>query len=179
MRCIKIISKFFSISLALLPLIFFSSCGILNPPAKTVDGYYSKHYTCCGPTALRRAFEAFYRENGIVFKKGVSSEEISRSIQDSGNKGRTALSILNRHAVCITWPSEIKNIAKEYGFVPVKLNDINKLKEGDIAVVLIKGKTLKGEWHWMCFPYHDVETIKKWYGKNTVVKDVYLLKLAN
>ena len=73
----------------------------------------------------------------------------------------------------------IKNIAKEYGFVPVKLNDINKLKEGDIAVVLIKGKTLKGEWHWMCFPYHDVETIKKWYGKNTVVKDVYLLKWAN
>lgn len=175
-KCVKNISKFFSISFALLPLFLFSSCGVLNPPAKTVDGFYIRHFDCCGPKSLKRAFEIFYRENGIVFVRGISSEEISRAMQKKGNSGRTGLSILNRNAVCITWPSEIRSMAKDYGFVPVSLKDVDKLKEGDIAIILVRGKALKGEFHWICFPYYDVETIKKWYGKTTNIGPIYLFR---
>ena len=176
MRKVKTASHFLALSMAVLPIIFFTSCGILNPPDINANGYYPEHYNCCGPTALERAFRALYVEHGIVFKKGITSREISEAIQRKGNRGRDMLSIINRNAVCITWPSEIKNTARDYGFIPVSLRGLNELKEGDVAIILVQGRVSKGEFHWMCFPYCDVDAIKKWYGKTTKIGPIYLLR---
>ena len=54
-------------------------------------------------------------------------------------------------------------------------HDIFKGK--DIAFILVRGKFVSKEWHWMCYPVD--KDIKTFFGPNTVIDKVLLLRKAN
>ncbi len=149
-------------------------CGIINPHRKNFEGYYDAHYRACGPQALEKAFYAFFKNQGAAFKKGHTRQEISRSIQSQGMLGRELLSFFHKDAIQITWPSEIKKIAGNYGFDLVTVDSLSSLDpQKDIAIVLIHGKFFSDQYHWVVYPIDDVEGF---YGKKTVIDKIYLLK---
>ena len=82
MRVTKKISWIASLLFVLGPL--FSGCGTFYPPLKDNDGYYTKHFYCCGPTAIAAAISEYNRRNGIVNVVAITSEQISKQIQDDG-----------------------------------------------------------------------------------------------
>jgi len=68
----------------------------------------------------------------------------------------------------------MKYVADKYGFELVNVNDINEVDpEEDVAIVLVHGRLLSKEYHWLVF---DVDDIKNYYGDETVIDIVYLLK---
>lgn len=161
--------KIFIYSLALVlsigPIV---GCGIFNPPEVNKDGYYESHYNCCGPIALEQALE----------KLGVRVDRatLSRSIQDSGQIKRQLLSFFDKQAACITWPSEIRETAKKYGFKAITIKEFKSLDYNkDVAIILVHNKL--SNYHWVCFPYYD--NIPKYFGDNTIIDKIYLLKRVN
>ena len=145
------------------------SCALFHPnEVKTdEDGYYVRHYWSCGPKALDKAFKEF--------NINLGRNNISREIQDSGNISRFLLSFAHYDTVQISFPSEIYQVIKKYGFEVVKLNKLEELdSEVDVALVLVAKNYLKGQAHWLCFPADN--NIKNFFGKNTRVIKIFLLK---
>jgi hypothetical protein len=166
---IRTLSYFLAFSLFLGPLI---GCGVFDQYKKNADGYYERHYTCCGPIALEKAFQKLYRKHGIMLKRAITREEISRSMQDDGIAAKELLSYFNKEAICITWPSEMKATAKKYGFEPITIKDFKKLDpKNDVALVLVHSKLTN--YHWLVFPIDDP---KSFYGTETKIDKIYLLK---
>lgn len=170
---IKKISWIISFLFLFMPL--FSGCGIFNPPAKDKNGYYIKHLTCCGPTAIEAAINEYYRKQGIVFAKNPApKEEVSKHIQDDGQLFKSFLALFDREAVCVTWSWEMKRVVEKYGFKLVSAQDFEKLNpKKDIALVLVRGRFFSSEWHWMCYPVD--KNIKSFFGKDTKIDTLYLL----
>ena len=173
MRLLKPIYYFIALAFLLLPLI---GCGLLNPYKKNSEGFYEKHYYCCGPIALDQAFDAFYAKEGIVFVRDPHSrEEISKVIQSRGMSLKEALTFFSKEAICITWPSEIRYVANKYGFELISKSSIDELDpKEDVAIVLVHGKFFSQQFHWIVFPTDDVKDV---YGNDTVIDKVYLLKM--
>ena len=163
-----------SLLFVLAPL--FSGCGIFHPPQRDHSGYYIKHFTCCGPTAMEVAINEYYRKQGIVFAKNPAPrKEISKKIQDEGQLFKGFLSLFDNEAVCATWSWELKKVAKKYGFELINVKDFKKLNpDKDIALVLVYGKFLSSEWHWMCYPVD--KNIKDFFGSDTKIDKILLLK---
>ena len=112
----------------LFALLFFSGCSIFDRPHKDSDGYYTGHFDCCGPIALEVAINKYYKNLGIVFAKNPAPrKEISRLMQDDGVKFKEILSLFDKKAVCITWPSEIKNVVESYGCEALAISNLKKL----------------------------------------------------
>ena len=174
MRILKSLSYFSALTLAVAPLV---SCSLFDRHQKNEEGFYERHYSCCGPIALEQAFNELYAREGIVFiRNPASRKEISQKIQGRGVSTKELLSYFNKDAICITWPSEIKDVAEEYGFELITVNDIDSLDpKKDIAIVLVHGKFFSEQYHWVVFPIDDV---KEYYGNKTVVDIIYLLKLT-
>lgn len=152
------------------------SCSILHPEslAKDEEGYLTKHYNSCGPSALSKAFNEFARKNGILAKKSWTRKELSREIQDSGNIIRLMASLIHHETVMMTLPSELKNIIKNHGFKIIKVKNLEDLNKVDVAIVLVSGDYLKGDLHWLCFPVDN--RITDYFGKNTKIEKIFLLK---
>jgi len=148
------------------------SCVVFHPEQFQRDelGYYINHYNACGPVALEKAFEALGDEN-------ESRVEISRKIQDKGNSLRTLLSLLHYDGLLVTLPKEIKTACKEHGYKVIELNNLDELKEKDVALVLVWGRIFKREAHWVVFPIdNEFRKLKEWYGEYTEIGKIYLLK---
>ena len=173
----KILSWMISLLFVLAPL--FSGCGIFHPPSKDGNGYYTAHFDCCGPRAIEAAINYYYQKQGIVFLKNPAPrKEISKLIQDDGMYFKKFLSFFDRQAVCSTWSWEMKKVVKKYGFELVDADSFEKLDPSkDIAIILVRGKFISKEWHWMCFPVH--EDIKTFFGSNTKIDKILLLKKIN
>tara|TARA_Y100000310_G_scaffold295294_1_gene326477 strand:+ start:2668 stop:2910 length:243 start_codon:yes stop_codon:yes gene_type:complete len=74
----------------------------------------------------------------------------------------------------ITFPTELKSILKKHGFRIVNVSDLEELNENeDTALVLVKRKN-NLNYHWMCFPVD--KNIKTFFGKDTIIKEIYLIK---
>ena len=143
-------------------------CAIFHPEyLKTNNnGYYIKHFNSCGPTALKKAF------NKLNIK--ITSTEISKEIQSSGNLTRMLLTLIHYETVQMTLPSEMKKICSDYGYNVRKVNDLQNLdSKKDIALILVTGNLLKGQAHWVCFPVD--KNIGNYFGKNTKIQKIYLL----
>ena len=142
-------------------------CAIFHPEyLKTNNGYYIKHFNSCGPTALKKAF------NKLNIK--ITSTEISKEIQSSGNLARMLLTLIHYETVQMTLPSEMKKICSDYGYNVRKVNDLQNLDpKKDIALILVTGNLLKGQAHWVCFPVD--KNIDNYFGKNTKIQKIYLL----
>ena len=162
-----------SLLIVIAPLV---GCGILNPPTKDRNGYYIKHFESCGPTAMEAAINEYYRKQGIVFARNPAPrEEISKNIQDDGQLFKRFLSLFDKRTVDVTWSWEMKSVAKKYGFELIGAKDFKELDPSkDIALVLVYGKFLSSEWHWMCYPVD--KDISTFFGSDTKVDKVYLLK---
>ena len=125
-------------------------CGIFDQYEKNSDGYYERHFYCCGPVALEKALEHLGKQ--------IDKAELSKSMQDNGIAIKELLSFFYKDAICITWPSEMKAAAKKYGFEPITL-------------VLVHSKLT--DYHWVVFPTDDP---KSYYGAETKIDKIYLLK---
>ena len=174
MKLLKRFSYLLSIIFFIGPLI---GCGIFDSYEKNKDGYYEKHFNCCGPIALEKAINRYYRIKGIVFARNPAPrEEISKKIQDDGIALKEFLSFFNKQAICITWPSEIKKIVEGYGFEIVTVNNIKKLDpKKHVAIVLSHGSLIKPDFHWWVFPT-DLSSIKARFGKDFKVDKIYLIQ---
>jgi len=169
MNLIKKPAWILALMLALGPI---PGCALFDRHQKNSEGYYERHFWACGPIALEKAFSKKYERRGIAYC--VSREELSKQIQDYGMLRKELLSYFDKEAVGITWPSEIKKLARKHGFDVTKIDDINSLDSNeDIAIVLIHGKFFSKQYHWLVYPLDDV---KNFYGKKTVIDVIYLLK---
>ena len=157
-------------------VVIFSGCGILHPASKSPDGYYTSHYISCGPQAIQNAIEHYYKVNEEYrILRHLSRKDISQDIQDTDSfvDGRKFLTHLYKDFAAITWPHEIIEVCRLYGFEAVRLDDISKLKQTDTGIVLLH-KKWSMVYHWICVP---VESAHGFYGSdNTVILDVYLLR---
>ena len=166
----------FALLFAISPL--FSGCGIFYPPEKDVNGYYIKHFRCCGPTAIEKAFAEYNRRARIINKRHISSREISEQIQDAGIPLKRFLSFFDRGVICVTWSWEMEKVVGKYGF---KLLDVDKFESLDpsknIAFILVRGRFVSQDWHWMCYPVD--KNIKSYFGSKTKIDKILLLKKIN
>ena len=172
----KKLSWIISLLFALGPL--FSGCGIFHPPSRDGNGYYTAHFNCCGPTAIEAAINYYYQKQGIVFLKNPAPrKEISKRIQDDGQFFKSCLALFDRDAVCSTWSWEMKRVAKKYGFELIDIDSFEKLDPSkDVAVVLVRGRFISKEWHWMCYPVN--KDIKTFFDPDTTIDKIYLLNKA-
>lgn len=174
MKNINTLLRFYFVScVTALFCLLLPGCGVFNTYQKNSDGYYERHYTCCGPQALAKAFRLVDQRAGIIYVRDPYIEaEISRRIQDNGIKSKELLSFFNKEAICITWPSEIKEVAEQYGFEIITLKEFEKLDpEKDVVIVLVHSKI--NNYHWLVFPIDDPQY---YYGINTKIDKIYLLK---
>jgi len=148
-------------------LVLAVGCGVFNRP-ETKNGYYVRHYNACGPEAVGKALTKFRK-----YKKRVSRTKISQDIQDNGNTWRHLASLIDKEGVEITCPSEIAEVCRQYGFIVIPISNLNRLDPlKDVALVLVRKGLL--EWHWLCFPADSF--ITDYYGDDTVISKIYLLK---
>jgi|TARA_Y100000310_G_scaffold182106_2_gene182126 hypothetical protein len=148
------------------------SCVIFHPEEYEKDelGYYIKHYNACGPKALEQAFS-------ILGDKNVNRVDLSREIQNGGNTLRIFAALFHHDALEITSPNEMKKLCEKHGYEVVELGNMNQLKSEDVALVLVWGKILKREAHWMVFPADTkFRKAEGWYGPYTHISKIYLLK---
>jgi len=69
----------------------------------------------------------------------------------------------------------MKAVVKKYGFELITVNDFEKLDPSkDIALVLVYGRFLSRQWHWMCYPVD--ENVKTYFGPDTKIDKIYLLQ---
>jgi hypothetical protein len=134
--------------------------------AKNLDPY---HIQSCGPAALHKVFLQF----GIY----ISEERLSHIIQSDPSCSkllREIASVFSMEGRKITFPSELKSILKKHGFKIVSTKSFEELnKDNDTALVLVKKKNSLN-YHWVCFPVD--ENIKTFFGKETIIKEIYLIK---
>jgi len=177
MKNINTLLRFYFVScVTALFCLVLPGCGVFDAYQKNSDGYYEKHYNCCGPIALEKALNLFWSRphDGVIycFKKPFDRGEISRAIQEDGMGLKEALAFFHKDAICITWPSEIKEVAEQYGFEIITLKEFEKLDpKKDVAIVLVHSKI--NNYHWLVFPIDDPQY---YYGTNTKIDKIYLLK---
>ena len=148
------------------------SCVIFHPEQYEKDelGYYIKHYNACGPIALEQAFSILGDEN-------ANRVDLSREIQSEGNALRIFAALFHHEALSITLPNEMKKLCEKHGYEVVELENMSQLKSEDVALILVWGKILKREAHWIVFPVDTkFRKAEGWYGPYTRVSKIYLLK---
>ena len=133
--------------------------------------YY--HYNSCGPDALSHA----------THRLGLYSSEIRISREILNNTKchsllRDFLSMFDKEAKEITFPTEIKNYlkSKNIKMTYVSPENVGSLSPEETAIVLVRKKgTLN--FHWVCFPV--MRNLSSFYGEGTtsVVEVILLEKL--
>jgi hypothetical protein len=133
------------------------------------------HQESCGPKAVRDALHEIHKD--IRWKKDpFSKKEISQEIQKSGNLSRIFLSTFNYSAFEITWPCEIEKYFNKRNINFKKINKIQDIKDLNKTVIfLVKGATLRGEWHWITFPTYSLDYIERVFGDRTEIVLGYII----
>lgn len=130
------------------------------------DGHYIRHYSSCGPIAIKKSLR--------YFDVRSSAAKISKKIQSSGNLSRTAMMFAHYKLIQVTFPCEVKQYYESNGYEVTEIDDINKLKNNDIAIVLVRGNILNDEsYHWLCYPSDT--RIVDFYGENTKILRIYVI----
>ena len=131
-------------------------------------GYELCHLKSCGPHALSDAFRHFG-----IHKRPLS---VGRELQDGDRfHYRSVLSIINHRFCQITCPIELLSFCKKHNFEITKKKNLNELNEGDVAIILIKGRDDLFDWHWMTYPTHSKSKIKNYFKGETAIKRIYIL----
>ena len=171
-----------------MPLIVISfllttGCGILHPPDRDAQGFYTMHYNSCGPVAVVEALNRYFTVHNIIRPAYVmTSKEISQHIQRNAppfmfNK-RELLIVFDRDAAGITWPNEIKTVCQKYGIklTEVPVNTLWKRNNPKATyIVLVHKKWVLDSYHWLAYPGNTAHH----YGNDTVFDVVYMLEPIN
>lgn len=164
-KCEKIY-KYIRISIILIfILIITQGCIVFHPEHSKKDkkGYYSCHHNACGPVALEKALRAL--------GETVDREDISQEIQSKGNFRRRIMSLIHYDGLRITWPSEIEDIAKSYGYKTEMVKSLSELQSGDVSIILLLGNNSSFQYHWVSSP--EDKDIKNYFGKDTRILKIY------
>ncbi|MBD36271.1 MAG: hypothetical protein CL512_05830 [Actinobacteria bacterium] len=133
------------------------------------SGYELCHLRSCGPEAISHA----YREMG----KKVHPFKIGKEIQDAAIFDyRKTLSWIHHDFVKITCPIELKKYLRKKGFKVTTVHDFDQVAEGDVAIVLIKGRDDIRDWHYMTYPTHTKKQILNFFKEDTAFKSAYILE---
>jgi len=152
-------------------------CVAFHPRSLEKDelGTYKIHHYSCGPQSIRDMLDCIHREIKWI-KYPFSSKEISQEIQKTGNGLRLLGSIFHYEFLETTWPHEIEDYFNNHNINFKKINKIQDLKDKNkIVLFLVKGSTLKGEWHWVTFPTHSLNYISNVFGENTEIVLGYVI----
>ena len=157
-------------------LLITNGCGIfyyLNETAEhkamRVAGYELCHLESCGPDALSDAFKH------LDINK--TPHEIGKEIQDdSKSHYRQILSLASHKFTEITCPPELMKYCKGRGFKVTIVKEFKQLEKGDVAIVLLRGKSDLRDWHWICYPEYSKSDISAFFGDDTIVKRAYVLE---
>jgi len=163
----------FTLVVAVLPCC--SSCGLfyyLNETDRHREvregGYELCHLESCGPDALAAAFKDL----------GINKDyiQIGKEIQDLDRiHYREIASVVSHEFSRITCPPELLNYCRHEGLT-VKKVSFSDLSSGDIAIILLRGSDSITDWHWIAWPNNSKETIKNYFGTDTKILSVYLLR---
>ena len=158
-------------------LALITSILLLNPGCAIfhLDKLDGIHEKSCGPKAIRDALSHIHR--GIRWKEyPFDKSKISQEIREAGNLGRIFLGSFNINAFEITWPREIEEYLNKHNINFKKINKIQDIKDLNKTVIfLVKGSTLKGEWHWITFPTYSLDYIEKVFGDRTEIVSGYII----
>ena len=155
-------TKWLAWVLAICFIFLNSSCGVFHKEKfKKEEGFYIRHYHSCGPDSIQDAIIKLER-------KLVSRESISKDIQSTGNTSRLLLASFDYRALEITFPCELKKYLNKRGY-NIQEVSFDSLKEGDVAIVLVRGSNLLKEWHWITYPTHSKEYIKNFFSSTKVI----------
>ena len=155
-------TKWLAWGLAISFIFLNTSCGLLHKEKfKKEDGLYIRHYYSCGPGSIQDAILKLER-------KLVSRKSISQDIQSTGNISRLLLASFDYRALEITFPCELKKYLNKKGY-NIQEVSFDSLKEGDVAIVLVRGSNLLKEWHWITYPTHSKEYIKNFFSSTKVI----------
>ena len=158
-------------------LIFIISILLLNPGCALfhLDKLEEKHQKSCGPEAIIDALNEIHK--GIRWDKyPFDVNQISNEIRETGNFGRIFLGSFNHEAFEITWPSEIEKYFIKHNVNFKKINKIQDIKDLNKTVIfLVKGSTLKGQWHWITFPTYSLDYIERVFGDKTEIVFGYII----
>ena len=70
----------------------------------------------------------------------------------------------------------LQDLIKKHNLNFKKINKIQGIKDLNKTVIfLVKGSTLKGEWHWITFPTYSLEYIQKVFGDKTEIVLGYII----
>ena len=131
-------------------------------------GYEQCHIESCGPVALADVF----KDLGI--KK--NSIQIGKEIQDADRiHYRTLLSIASHEFTRITCPPELLKYCRSQGLKVTKI-EYSHLRDDDIAIVLLRGRSDIRDWHWIAWPTQTSEAIEGFFGEDTKIISAYLLQ---
>ena len=152
-----------------------NGCGSLyylkeSPEHKAMReaGYELCHLQSCGPQSLSDAFKYF----------GIHKEPftIGKEIQDLDRTHyRRIMSLAHHDFTKITCPPELKKYCRHCGFTITAVNDVNDLKDGDVAIVLLRGKEDLRDWHYICYPTNSISHILNYFGDDTTFIKAYVL----
>ena len=169
----------------LMPLLIISfllttGCGILHPPHKDAQGFYTTHYNSCGPEAVLSAVNQYFHKHNVIRPAYViTTKQISQGIQKDAPPfpfNRTGWIVMfDRKAANITWPSEVKTACQKFG-IKLRSVSVKHLEEhpDEIYIILCHKKWSIYDYHWFTYPGY---TSLDFYGKDvTVIDTVYLLE---
>lgn len=148
----------------LLTFIFCTGCGLFQK-------HRYLHYDSCGPDAL------YYAMSRLDFD--TSRMSISREILNDNIRYtllRDVLSLFDRQAKHITFPSEIRNHLKKHGIKMTVLSPskLSELTPDKTAIVLVHQKD-SFRYHWGCFPV--TPNLTTFFGEGTTsIESVILLE---
>ena len=176
------IQKAFLNFVLLLAAVITCGCGALHQAHEKQEVRISRlnhqdplHIRSCGPEAIDDALRAF--------KISMPRSEISYEIQRQDSKLKCFISIFENGARQITWPSEIKNFFtkndKIKGFEIIEVDDLDKLSDSDVAIVLIRKSYSLRDYHWVVYPVYSKSYIKNFYDSSTEIELIYQIKRKN
>ena len=132
------------------------------------QGYELCHLQSCGPQALSDIFKEFDIDKHPY--------KIGKEIQDADRiHYREILSTVHHDFSRITCPPELLKYIRSQGFKIRTITNVNDLHPGDVAIVLLRGKSDIRDWHYIAYPTYKKDRILSYFGSDTVFKKAYIL----
>ena len=156
-------------------MLCFTSCGLFHKQSAKEEvwskfGIDSLHFESCGPTALSLMH--------YHFEEDITKQMVSIHLQENRCinifKG---LGLIHTEFRRITCPPELRSYLKRNKF-DYNIIDYDDLKQGDFAIVLLKGYDDIHEWHWASWPT-DKESIPTFFKEHTKIITTYKIFKKN
>ena len=146
-----------------------SGCGLFHKPSIAEQtwrkmGIDSLHFQSCGPDSLSQLHKHFGED--------VSMQLVSIHLQEHRSVNIfKLLGLIETEFRRITCPPELRSYLKRNGFKYERI-EYEDLKDGDFAIVLLKGYDDLHEWHWATWP-NDSDKIPTFFKNYTRIITTY------